>query len=751
MASPEAFLAQVMGNRSVSSTPSCPSSTPASRAVSTQPSRCPQPIFRPTRVPVSPATTPVLVGTPAVKRSVPSILDTPAPPPRPAPLRETGPIPLSLPLSANVNPQVSSKPGTSAPISARKTELGPTKPSTAAAVIEQSRLESENASRVDIEDTQHNVVAGEQASGDMLLDVNASSDTGDTKLKNVFMSPGCAELSGLDFLGVKEEKPPPVQVDPLHARQDSGSADDTKSQPTLMSRKFADTTMLAQKLIERMSGFKKIVESSVTSTLEQAAGRAASSVPEQETTPRPPSFGNSLVKDWLRNTPADQLTPSALQVAGSGSFSRYRSPVNSPSSVESAPQMSAGAYAPTLSPHKSVASECMSGFETLRVRESPTRDSARKDISRPVTTISTAGGKAAASGGETKPNVNPLALSIHAAPWLLHHEFGKAKVIGVKPFVDKDNAARATTKFEFPVRPSTKSPSIVTEAKSSASHRAAASTVKTQKPATSRAPSTQVISPAPFGPSNQATLSAAENQIPVPGASSAVKVLGVQPSVARSREPQAAIETQIQNPVASRAPSAQVLFTRAPFVPISQSTQACTEPHKSITMRSSSTNVLGPQPFVSSHQVAQWATAAPQPADSIAPRAQVIGTQPFSISSHKAAQTVPEAQKPVASVFSTWTQSSSNVPREAPAQTGAKNIGPAPQSLFTFSPYETSLSHEGEQPRPPFLASYQTGAQAPPRPENQAAGKVKTLGPPPFVKKTDANKPSKISDPMDLL
>lgn len=747
-------MAQVMGNRSVSSNPSVPPSTPPSRAVSTavdQPSRRPQPIFRRIRVPVSPATTPVPVGTPAVKGSVPSILDTPTPPPRPAPLKTTGPIPLSQPLSANVKPQVSSKPDTSAPIGARKTELGPTKPSTPAVVIEKSRLESEKASRVDVEDTQHNVAAGEQATGDMLLDVDASPDTGDTKLKNAFMSPGCAELSGLDFLSVKEEEPSPVQVDPLHARRDSGPAEDTKSQSTLMPRKLADTTMLAQKLIERMSGFKKTVESSVTSTLEQVSGRAASSVPEQETTPRPPSFGNSLVKDWLRNTPANQLTPSALQVAGSGSFSRYRSPANSPSSVESAPQKSAGTYAPTLSPHKSMASECMSGFETLRVRESPTRDTARKDISLPATTISTAGGKAAASGGETKPKVNPLALSIHAAPWQLHHEFGKAKVIGVKPFVDKDNAARATTKFEFPVRPSTNPPSIVAEAKSSASHRAAASTVETQKPATSRAPSTQVISPAPFVPSNQATRYAAENQMPVAGASSTVKVLGVQPSVARSREPQAAIETQTQNPVTSRAPSAQVLDGRAPFAPISQSTQVLTEPHKSITMRLSSTNVLGPQPFVSSRQVTRSVTAAPQPAANIAPPAKVIGTLPFSISSHKATQTVPEAQKPVASVFSGWTQSSSNVPREAPAQTGAWNIGPVPPSLSSFRPYVTSLSHEREQPRPPFLGSYQTGAQAPPRAENQAASKVKTLGPPPFVKKTNANEPLKTSDPMDLL
>lgn len=245
------------------------------------------------------------------------------------------------------------------------------------------------------------------ASG-VLLDIDAPEASPSTNVKGVPMSPGCAELTGLDF--------PRADVSPSLGAN-------THGQQIPMLRKLVDTTRLTQQLVDQVSDVRDSVASNIVSALDEPREQVRVPVTEHRATA---SSGECRVEYWLSQTPADP--PMSLErtfvEARRSSFLDYRSPENTSTSSNSAPQ-----ELPTsgllLSPRRCIASEAMIPFEELRVSESP-----RKPTS------------------QTSRAANSLDRSIHAAPWPRGHRLGEATVIGVRPSMNKEQQSRLVTEFE---------------------------------------------------------------------------------------------------------------------------------------------------------------------------------------------------------------------------------------------------------------------------------------------------------------
>ncbi|KAJ5081567.1 hypothetical protein NUU61_009831 [Penicillium alfredii] len=168
-------------------------------------------------------------------------------------------------------------------------------------------------------------------------------------------------------------------------------------------------------------------------------GKATS---DQSNPTHTPEFSSSFMRDWLQETPTGPQAPSTIRP----SFSGYRSPVHSPSSSDSMVHPTPIEAQPPMTPLKSDRSDCMIGFETLRVSDPSEAEKpqvlqenkpgpapkAIDTISERIWSKANPESEATNTREQEKKN-NPLDKSIHAVPWTLYHEFGKAKVIGVRP------------------------------------------------------------------------------------------------------------------------------------------------------------------------------------------------------------------------------------------------------------------------------------------------------------------------------
>lgn len=232
--------------------------------------------------------------------------------------------------------------------------------------------------------TEKNTLSG------VLLDIDAGDEAPPSAL--VTQSPGCAELTGLDFSVPRE---PQRMLTPTPSSKAKTEAK-TISLPVL--RKFVDATRLTQQLVEQVTDVRDSVASGIVSALEKA-----------QATPQLPNTSGSFVQDWLSCSPTHQ-TPAPRQV----SFMEYRSPASGSSSPTTVQHRSPGSPTPTLSPRKSVTSEGVAGLESLRL--SPISPLSQETVSFPPVARSRRGSMVSASTASASKTVPSLADSIYATP-----------------------------------------------------------------------------------------------------------------------------------------------------------------------------------------------------------------------------------------------------------------------------------------------------------------------------------------------
>ncbi|KAJ5569930.1 uncharacterized protein N7459_009360 [Penicillium hispanicum] len=426
--SPEQFLAAARKTMGTALTSSGLPATPPSRAFSTAAAgqeKRPPASYRPEiTIPVS---TPVVTETPTGQPAAlaQAVADTPTPSPRLVPLEKT---------AAFKRP---TKPATLTPTPIVKLP-GPPEPKAPKIPVGGELLTSEAKNASEIKKPE---------STELLVDLGAAPEEHKAPDPWKFlMSPGQAQLQGLEF--AKEAGEDDLPKEPLADKKvDLPGADQQASAAEAASNPLLQVVgelieshyeEMSRDLQHRLENEKKRMLDSFVKRFEQTSELAAvsrgASTPvkgllEQETTPRPSSTGQPVpvteppVQDWLKRAIAAAATP----VQDRDSFKEYRSPEKTPSSGESAREKSTGGQDHMLSPLKSGGSEFMPPFESLRVSESPKRPTP-------------------ASSLPMEPKINPLSLSIHAAPWPPYRP-GAVKVIGPQPFVPRSALSHVVTEM----------------------------------------------------------------------------------------------------------------------------------------------------------------------------------------------------------------------------------------------------------------------------------------------------------------
>lgn len=272
--------------------------------------------------------------------------------------------------------------------------------------------------------------ADKKNSVNLLLDVDAPAEVSSPNLQMQMMSPGCAELTGLDFASTN--KPPVVSPPSTPLAQTQTQSPPANVEFTLREsvHELVETSRLFQQLVDRMHRTGDGLTTNIHSALVAGSRHGQESEAKDVSTPQPSSMGRSLVEDWLSHASADQilsLDRAAMELA-KRSFEMYRSPANTGSSSGSAQKRSPDSLTPALSPRKSTASEGIFGLEYLRLSDEP-----------PKTSSNTAG-KATGSVMQTRA-ASSLQQSIHTSPSLGRYIPERPKAIEPRASHSKEHEA----------------------------------------------------------------------------------------------------------------------------------------------------------------------------------------------------------------------------------------------------------------------------------------------------------------------
>lgn len=691
------------------------------------------------------ASAPQATDAPVNKRPAPNAPGTPTPParaPHPTPMR-SGPAPVSQRTPAEVR--------------TREAHAVPVRSPAPNPAIE-PHIATESIPGTDLEKS--NDDAGKNTSACLLLDVDTPAEVSRPDLQKQVMSPGCAELTGLDFPSAEK---PRVVFSPstslARSETQSAAANFVRSELLKTLHRLSQTSRLAQQLIDIAHGTSDGLVHNLIKTFLAGSSEAQELAAAFATSAQPSSTRMSLVEDWLSRAPADQvlsLERTALELAKS-SFDTYRSPVNTVSSSGSAQKRSPDSLTPGLSPRKIAPSEGMFGIENLRLSDEPSKTSA--DMS----------GKATSSVMQTRAS-NSLAQSIHAAPSLGNAYPERLKATGTRPSQSKAyqgsvRGSSSTSATRHVASAWTTTPAGETEQPSPSpppryppgffQFAAGDQPAQASLCPTGRGPAPK-FPPGlgPFALNNPTTGGEAVPASSESRQSTGPKIIGVKPWQPKTTGPKI-IGPAPYDPQRSVSTGPKIVGP-PPFDPrIRESSGSQILGILSYTAKSrefTGPKITGPALFIPNYPVVRPSTDTVQPDKSRATSPQAPSTTDSAQTYRQPSVTIigPKPYIPGMSIFGRPTTNeplssgSSNVPKttSATASPGSKpgpNYRPSPLSrwldgsIWASTPVREQRSVSQASSR---QTDTQTSVPAPaPRAENKAPPKVRVIGPQPYIPK----------------